>query len=436
MGLFGSIWNASYHISKGIVGTQATAIGNIRSKRALKKIHEANEANRGITNYNPSDIEPFMGDAGTVQNVILSGLNHSIRDRALTAVLANAYDQGFHAVVLHNGNHQLEQRILSIFGNGNAMVINQNYPLYDPIIGLSDAEVSRMILQTAPKGYEIAGAGKYYIEGMIRFLRSKGKPPCTVSCMSCPHLTLLDNISDVEAKGKISSAEAQQITSQIVQGSAERANIENYFSMLKDQAYQLVAKKANLGDAVTLREAAKQYPVTVFDVMSDANTLLINILAYEISLMLSAGKKIMIVVDGLQLSSNEKLQTLLQNSGANAPAVLSEDDVFASSGGNENLFFALAGKAMIIALCKHSSAYSCQKWSDVIGSYDKQEVSTSFSQNSEYSGGYSFGNSQTANVAIKRENIIKPEEINGLQTSEVYIINRISGEIAHTMIRD
>lgn len=436
MGLFGGIWKTSYKISKGIVGTQAAAIGNLQSRRALKQIQKANEANRGITNYAPSDIEPFMGESSDVQNVIVSGLNHDIRNRAVVAVLANAYDQGFHSIVLHNRNQQLEQRILSMFGTGNATLINSNYPLYDPIIGLSDSEISRMIIQTAPKGYEIASAGKYYIEGMIGFLRSKGKSPCTVSCMSCPHLTLLDNISDAETKGKITNDEAQRISSQIVQGSAERANVENYFSVLKDQAYQIVAKKTNLNAAMSLREAIKQYPVCSVDVMSDSNVLLINILAYEVSLLLSSGRKIFLVVDGLQLSSNERLQTLIQNSGGKSPAVLSEDDIFASSGGNDNLFFSLAGKAMIVVLCKHSSAYSCQKWSDVIGSYDKQEVSTSFSRNSGYASGYNFGNSQTANVAMKRENIIKPEEINGMQSSEVYIINRNVGEIAHTTIRD
>lgn len=435
MGLFGGIWKTSYNISKGIVGTQAAAIGNASSKRALKKIQKANEANRGITDYAPSDIEPFMGDGGDIQNVIISGMNHDIRNRAVVAVLANAYDHGFHSIVLHCKNQKLEQRILSMFGTGNAMVINSNNPVYDPIIGLTDSEISRMIIQTAPKGYEIASVGKYYVEGMVDFLRSKGKFPCTISCMNCPHLTLLDNINDAEAKGKITAEEAKKITSKIVQGSAERANVENYFSVLKDQSYQIIAKKSNLNDAMTLRQATKQYPVCVIDVISDSNALLINILSYEISLLLSSGKNVLLVVDGLQLSSNERLQTIIQNSGGGSPVVLSEDDLFASSGGNENLFFSLAGKAMIVALCKHSSAYSCQKWSDVIGSYDKQEVSTSFSRNSGYAGGYNFGNSQTDNVAIKRESIVKPEEINGMQPSEVYIINRNSGEIAHTTIK-
>lgn len=436
MGLLGGIWKTSFKISKGIVGTQAAAIGNAQSKRALKKIQKANEVNRGIMEYAPSDIEPFMEGSDDIQNVIVSGMNHDIRNRSIVAVLGKAYDQGFHSIVLHNRNQQLEQRILSVFGTGNAIVINQNYPLYDPIMGLTDSEIGRMIIQTAPKGHEIAGAGKYYIEGMISFLRSKGKLPCTVSCMSCPHLTLLDSVSDAEAKGKITADEAQKITSKIVQGSAERANVENYFSMLRDQAYQLIAKKPNIKDAMTLRDSVKQYPVSVIDIMSDSNMLLINILVYEISLLLSSGKKILLVVDGLQLSSNERLLTLIQNSGGGGYTVLSEDDLFASLGGNANLFFSIAGKAMIIGLCRHSSAYSCQRWSDVIGSYEKQEVSTSFSRNSGYGGGYHFGNSQTANVAIRRENIIKPEEINGMESSEVYVINRYIGEIAHTTIRN
>lgn len=435
MGIFGEIWKTSYNISKGIVGTQAALIGAAQSKRALQKIKMVNEANRGITNYDASDIEPFVGEEGDIQNVIVSGLNHDIRNRAVVAVLANAYDQGYHSIVLHGKNQQLEKSILSMFGTGNAMVINSNRPIYDPIVGLSSSEISRMIIQTAPKGYEIASVGRYYVEGMIDFLKHKGKTPCITLCMNCPHLTLLDNISNAESKGIITADEAKKITSKIVQGSTERANVENYFSMLKEQSFQIIAKKSNLNDAMTLREAVKQFPVCVLDVISESNTLLMNLLAYEVTLLLSRGKKILLVIDGLQLSSNERLQGIIQNSGGGLPLVLSEDDMYASSGGNDNLFFSLAGKARIIVLCKHASAYSCQKWADVIGFYDKQEISTSFSQSSGYMNGYNFGNSHTSNVALKRENIIKPEEINRMESSEVYVINRNIGEIAHTIIR-
>ena len=435
MGFFSGIWKASYSISKGIVGAQNNAIGSLQSRRALKRIHKENEINRGITNYDVSDIEPFLSESGDIQNVIVSGLNNNIRNRAIVSVISNAYEQGVHTIVIHNGNQLLEQRIVSVFGANETFVVNANYPLYDPIVGLSDSEISRLIIKTAPEDCEISSIGKYYVEGMIDFLRSKGKEPSTISCMSCPHLSLIDNVIDAEKKGKITKDEAKRIIAQIKQGSSERANIENYFSVLKDQAYQLMAKRKYIGDALSLQGAEKKYSISTVDIMSDMNTLLIDVLAYELTILLSKRKKVLVVVDGLQLSSNEKLKNVVLNSGKSFTTVLSSDDLFASLGGNDDIFFSLAGKAMLVVLCKHSSAYSCQKWSDVIGLYDKQEVSESFSRNSGYGSGYTFGNSQTVKVEVQRENVVKPEEINRMQPNETYVINRIIGELAHTVIR-
>ena len=45
-----------------------------------------------------------------------------------------------------------------------------------------------------------------------------------------------------------------------------------------------------------------------------------------------------------------------------------------------------------------------------------------------------MGTGQTENVSIKRENIVKPEEIQRLNNDEVYILDKHSGELSYTTV--
>jgi len=49
------------------------------------------------------------------------------------------------------------------------------------------------------------------------------------------------------------------------------------------------------------------------------------------------------------------------------------------------------GKSSKVVIQKHASAFSCQKRADVIGSYEKQEINGSFSQNASYVGFFWYG---------------------------------------------
>ena len=85
-------------------------------------------------------------------------------------------------------------------------------------------------------------------------------------------------------------------------------------------------------------------------------------------------------------------------------------------------------------LSRHISAYSCQKYSDIVGSYDKKEISDTYTDNMNIVGRFSYGTTNAKNVTLKRENIIKPEEISRLKNDEFYIYDNNSGELAFTQI--
>jgi len=426
MGDSSSFWN--------ILGIFTAIVENQRTKKAIKNIHQQNVANQGIVHYLPSQIEAFFEDTEPLANMAFSGGENKYRCRSISRAVECALCQNYSVIIMHVSNRLLEHHIKGYFGSASTVTIDQNNPIYDPIIGLTNTEISRMILASTTKGGEIHGQGKYYIDGMSDFIRAKKIQPYFDMYIKCPHLVLIDKVNESETKGLITSNTARLIISQIMQGEIEKGNIENFFTQFEIQSRNILATKSNLPGATNILQAARRNQVFMIDILSNTHNLLINMLSNEVENLLSRGKKVFLVLDNIQLQSNEKLQNLEKQSGVNLNLVLSSDDVFSSFGGDENLFYSFTGKSSKFIILKHTSAFSCQRWADVIGSYDKHEINNSFSQNANYIGRFGMGSTQTANVNVKRENIVKPEEINRMQNDEAYILSRSTGQLAHTMI--
>lgn len=418
----------------GLAGMLMVGVNNQMNKRTLRKIREANEMNQGIVRYRPSQIEAFIDDTVPVESMLFSGGSNSIRVRAVLRAIECAYIQGYMVLVIHCGNSELEQGLNGYYGVNNVCMVNRNNPIYDPFAGASNAEIARLVISSAPKSNKINSAGRYYLTGVSDYIRCNHKSPRCYMFINCPHLTFIDRVNDAESQGRISSNEARKVISQVMQGEAERGGIDNFFHELSLQGSTVLAKKSNAAHAVNLLTAAQKQQIFSVDVQSGANALLINLLVSETEAVISQGIKMIIVTDSLKTGASEALMNYIRLGGSSNGSIISSDDVFAEFGGSDNDFFSFAGKCSKLIISKHSSAYSCQKMSDAIGSYEKQEVSSSYSRNFNYFGRWGVGAGQTENVSIKRENIVKPEEIQRLNNDEVYILDKHSGELSYTSV--
>ena len=418
----------------GFLGIVAALINRSRTKNALRRVQENNYENQGITHYSPSQIEAFFDETEPFGNMAFSGGLNSIRARAIARAAECAYIQGYSVIVLHCSNQELDNTLTSYFGNNYICSVNAGNPVYDPFWGMSNGEISRLILASTSKEYQINPVGKYYLDGISDFLRAKGIQPYCQMYITCPHLTLIDKINDSEAKGQITNNQARMILMQIMQGEIERGNIENFFLNFSSQAGALLAKKPMLKYAINVAIASQRKQIFAIDIQTSTNSLLINLLMSEAEMLVMRGRKVMVIADNIQQSDGNLLQNFLKKSSSNCSIVLSADDVFSSFGGEENAFFAFIGKCSRVILSKHSSAYSCQKWADYIGYYDKQEISTSYSQNANFVGHWGLSSTSSANVSVKRENIVKPEDIQRFEVNEALIINKSTGEKAFTRI--
>lgn len=418
----------------GLAGLLIAGANNRMNRKTLRKIQEANEMNQGIIRYRPSQIEAFIEDTVPVESMLFSGGSNTIRVRAMLRAIECACIQGYMVLVLHCGNSELEQGLSGYFGSSNVCIVNKSNPIYDPFAGATNAEIARLVVSSTSKNNRINSAGRYYLNGVSDYIRSNHKSPRCYMFIKCPHLTLIDRVNDAESQGRISSKNARMIISQIMQGETERGGIENFFHELSLQANAVLATKSNAAYAVSLMEVAKRQQIFSLDTQSGSNTLLLNLLTNETEAIISQGCKMLIVVDGIKVDASEALMNYIKRAGSSNGAIISSDDTFAEFGGSDNDFFAFAGKCSKLVISKHLSAYSCQKLSDAIGFYDKQEVSSSYSRNVNYYGRWGVGSGQTENISIKRENIVKPEEIQRLNNDEVYILDKYSGELSYTSV--
>ena len=420
--------------SSGLAGFMMAGIVNRRTRKALMSVQRENEANQGVLRYEPSDIEAFFDENNPIENMMFTGGDNSIRVRAITRAIECAYIQGYSVLLLHGGNRELENSATNYFGIGNVCVVNGSNPIYDPFIGASNSEIARLIVSSSTKDYKINATGRYYINGISDYIRANKKSPRCYMYINCPHLTFIDGVNKAESQGRISQNEARSIISQIMQGEIERGNIEAFFQALSRQGASILAQKSNAGNAVNYVDVSHKQQILSVDVQSSTNTVLINTLVNEAETIISQGGKTMIVADGIQICTSDVLMDYIKRGGGYYSVVASSDDVYSGFGGNDNEFFAFSGKCSKIIISKHSSAHSCQKYSDIIGSYDKHEINNSYAQNANYVGHWGYGTTHTASINTKRENRVKPEEIQGMAVDEVFIMDKITGEISYVPI--
>lgn len=423
-----------HDFSGGFTRMFMASVESRRSRKALQAICDSNEKNQGITRYRPSQIEAFFEENDPLENMIFSGGANDIRIRAITHAIACADTQGYSSMVLHCGNRNLEQELHNYFGGGKLCFINNANPLYDPFIGAANEEIVRLTISSTTEDSKINTVGRYYLNGISDYIRANHKNPRCYMYINCPHLTFIDSVNKAEIQGRISRDQARNIVSQIMQGEIERGNIETFFQTMSRQSATILAQKGDAANAVNFSIASHRKQIFCVDVQTSINTVLINLLINEAYGLITHGSRIMIVIDGIQMLSTKTLGDCLKRAGSDLSIVASSDDVYSRFGGSDNDFFAFAGQCSKVIISKHSSAYSCQKFSDLIGFYDKQEMSSSFAKNTSHMGGWSYGTTQTENINIKRERIVKPEEIQRMAVDEVFIKDKLTGELSYVPV--
>lgn len=413
-----------------------TWLANRRTRQTIRNIERNNEVRRNITRYEPSDIEGFIERDAQVGSYIVSGGLSLYRSRAAASVAACSLSQGIPVVVLHEGNVELQNTIAAATAfTGNKVIIAQNTSVYDPFYNRSNQEICNLIINSTPTSTGIGAVGQQYIIGITEFIKSKNIPPFCEMFVRCPHDDLLDKIDEAVLQGYISDQKASQIRNQLMQGQNERANIQTFFSQLAYQGADVLSNKGSRNSAVNIKTAVEHNGMLMIDIGSSTNEILLNLLVNEVKEVLASGKKIMLILDSININSNEVLSKVIKSLSSRCLTAMLADDVYSMLGADDNLFHSFVGNASKCIVFSHSMGVSCNKWSEVFGYYDVDKISQNTGTNQNYQWGYGFGSQNSISVATNREFIVKPEELSHLSNNEVFILDRNARELAFTKLR-
>lgn len=413
-----------------------TWLANQRTKQTLSNIERNNELRRNITRYEPSDIEGFIERDNQVGSYVISGGISDNRSKAAASIVACSLSQGVPTVVLHEGNVNLQKHVENATSfTGNKVIITNSTSVYDPFYNRSDQEICNLIINSSGNRTLINALGQQYILGIIDFIKSKNIPPYCEMLLTCPHNILFEKLDDAQQKGYLTDQRATSIRNLLMQGQSERNNIQAFFSQLAYQGDGILANKSNRDSSVNVRTAVSHDGLIMIDIGSSTNDILLNLIINEIKEVLSSGKRIMLVLDGISINSNELLANVIKSLSSRCLTTLVSDDVYSMLGADDSLFHSFVGNACKCIVFSHTVGVTCNKWSEVFGYYDVDKVSQNLGSNMNYQWGYGFGSQYSINVSSNREFIVKPEELSRMTVNEVYVLDRNARELAYTTIR-
>lgn len=390
-----------------------------KTKKAIDDANRKNIENRRLIRCKSASIDSLIDTYGISGNLILSGGDANQRNRAIARLSHQACYKNECVVVLHIGNQLLEQEVEARVGSSSVQKFNSANPYYDPFHNLSRYEVGSIILESSAT---IEPTGRYIIEGMYDYMTSKGNQPSTYLFAICPYHELVPKVKSSEAKLIISAAQSRSIVAKLLQGEKSIPNVANYFLEFYNQS-KLVLAKDPLGPyGASIFSSVLSNKIVLFDIISPTNDLLINVVACEIERLLTQGMNVKLIIDGVPYSASPILQKVIKTSGHSCQTVLSDQDVYSMFHGEDAAFFGVTSRAENIFISKHLSVHSCQKWSDIIGSFEKVDISNSRSMSGGFATG--FGGGQTVTMSDKKEYIVRPEEIKSMKEDQFYIISK------------
>jgi hypothetical protein len=201
---------------------------------------------------------------------------------------------------------------------------------------------------------------------------------------------------------------------------------------MKSQIDYLSAPDPKSVSAVSVLSTIKKNEILCIDMRSSSNVMLMELIVNSLIIGMNRGYDFSLMIDDIAFVNNDMLKnTLCQK--ANHHNIIVSKDLYALTGGKEDIFAAIIGESEKTVLFAHGSSISCEKWSKYVGEYDKIDVSQSHNSGWSQSGkSFNLGDGQTE--TYKREAKVKPEQINRLSQNEAFIYDHTSGSLIQTFI--
>jgi len=395
-----------------------------------KRINRFNNQARGIEEYQSTPVGVVFPPHTYKDSIIVSGGVQNERLQICEELFRNAYNAKHPVIVLHTANGSMENIIAR---NGLGTVVNANNKAFDAFTSFNFNEIVQVVTDTCKSKYDIKPIGRYVLQIAYDLLINRGRKPYFTGFASCPYFKLSDHITTRLNNGAITQDIADKLNSLLSTGQDECPKIDTFFDDMKAQIDYLSASDPASVNAVSVLSAIKNNQILCIDLRSSANVMLIELIVNSLIIAMNRGYNFSLLIDDIAFTSNDMLKnTVCQK--ANHHNIIVSKDLYALTGGKEDIFASIIGEAEKTVLFAHSSSISCDKWSKYVGEYEKIDVSynrnSGWSQSSRW--GYSTNDGQTE--TLKRESKVKPEQINRLSQNEAFIYDHTTSSLIHTVI--
>ena len=395
-----------------------------------RRIRKYNKEARGVAEYQSAVVGALFPPNTYKDSVIISGGGNGERLYICEELLHNAHNANHSVIILHTANGALEN-VVARYNFGT--VVNERNKMFDAFTSFEFNEIFQVVTDTCKSKYEIKPAGRYVLQVAYDLLVNKGRKPYFSRFANCPYFKLSDHIATRLSSGAITQDEADRLNSYLLTGQVECPRIDTFFIDMKAQLGYLLAPDPESVKAVSVLSSIKKNQILCIDMKSTTNVMLMELIVNSLVIAMNRGYDFSLLIDDIAFVNNDMLKnTICQRS--NHHNIIVSKDLYALTGGKEDIFSAIIGEADKTVLFSHNSSISCEKWSKYVGEYDKIDVSQSHNAGWHQSSKWGYSSNDGQTETMKREAKVKPEQINQLLQNEAVIFDHTTGSLIQTVI--
>lgn len=413
------------HTTRTVVTVISSLISRSNRIKKIRSINQKNDENRNLLDVGKVSSDAIIPDHNPLQNMVITGGTQQTRNELIIQNCRQSQHLGVPTLVIHEGNSELEATLIHEFSHFPFFrAINPSNPLYDPVAQLSDNELSRLLYEAASYNLTPDPTGVLYLQIVAKLLRRRGIVPYVRMISTCPFHSLQTLILNAEQKGMITDVEANALRNDLSACSTSRASMELFLSQLISES-SILAWKNNVNQCTSIQMCVQSHGILSMDITSSAKKTQLSLLSAEIKSCISMNIPFRVIVDATVLTNNKEFLDLLQKSSRAFSWTLSTQDMSGMvCARHEDL-------KQWISLCQKVVLFShglptAELLSSELGEYDRCEVTQSHSgSNGIGQFGLHFGASDSVSTLIKRDRVIKPEEIMKLNSDEFILVDNL-----------
>jgi len=295
-----------------------------------------------------------------MRNLIISGGRSADRFLAITCVLNEASRRNIPTIVLHSGFAPFSQ-------------FSQNTH-YDPCVGTDSDEIAEILTDAAANALNIDNVVHSSIKFITDVLKAVNGDITLSDIVKFPCDDVIGYLDECKDNNLITGEQYSKFK-QRYNNPVIKDNILRVAPLLTK--LKTISQRNTTAQPINFQQAVMNGKILFFDLLSDTNDVLKELVFSAISKSTEIGK-FWVVTEGLSFMGKEdsKVDTVFTKNRNNISLIYSGEDVPVLTAQREETFNAFVGGNSQLLLFAHSSANSALRWADYFGKEYQEHVTT------------------------------------------------------------